>query len=276
MKIILSLIVFISTIALIASAGESFYAIRTDLRKCAYPMCGGYFVREIGSNKAEVYVKSLNQTVKGDAAVSESQYKYAPSYTVVVKGDIKKDEIIVSRIFRLLEKPYKPFNFDTEMNNFFIVDPKENNNNNNNSNIEIKKLNSNKSEKVNSIENSYFQEVPLVPRDWLSYKVNSGESVFTVSGRMDSSNKTISLDYMFISLPDSKQCPKQLTVIRCANDTIPTYTLSATRCISFSGCVRGGICPLVVPGCSDGYTRNSYPSKPKGCTRYYCIPSFLS
>ncbi|KAN0033375.1 hypothetical protein ACTA71_002800 [Dictyostelium dimigraforme] len=271
MKIIFSLIVLIATIALIASAGESYYAIRTDLRKCAYPMCGGYFVREIGSNKAEVYVKSLNQTVKGGGvSVSESLYKNAPSYAVVVKGDLNKDEIVVSRIFRLLPKPSKPFNFDSELNNFFIVVPKENS-----STTEVKKLNGNKSEKVNSIENSYSQDVSLVPMDWLSYKVNSGESVFTVSGRMDS-NKTISIDYMFISLPDPKLCPMVLTVVRCANDTIPTYSSSATRCLTFSGCVHRGICPLVIPGCSDGYTRNSYASKPNGCPHYSCIPSFLS
>ncbi|KAM9973066.1 hypothetical protein ACTFIR_012438 [Dictyostelium discoideum] len=271
MKIILSLIIFIATISVIANASESYWAIRTDLRKCSYPMCGGYFVREVGSNKSEVYVKSLNQTVKGGGAtVDESLYKFAPSYTVVVKGDIKKDEIIVSKMFRLLPKPDKPFNFDSELNNFYIVDPKDTN-----SNIEIKKLNSNKSEKLNSIENSYSQDVSSVPMDWLKYKVTTGESVFTVSGRIDS-NKTVSIDYMFISLPDPKLCPKELIAIRCANDTIPTYTITATRCLSFSGCVHRGICPLVVPGCSDGYTLNSYASKPNGCPRYYCIPSFLS
>ncbi|KAM9996623.1 hypothetical protein ACTFIZ_001569 [Dictyostelium cf. discoideum] len=273
MKIILSLIVFIATISLIANASESYYAIRSDFRKCAYPMCGGYFVHEIGSNKSEVYVKSLNQTDKGGggSTVDESLYKFAPPYTIVVKGDIKKDDIIVSRLFRLLPKPDKPFNFNTELNNFYIVDPKETN-----SNIEIKKLNSNKSEKLNSIENSYSQDVSLVPMDWLKYKVTSGESVFTVSGRIDS-NKTISIDYMFISLPDPKSlCPKELVAIRCANDTIPTYNITATRCLSFSGCVHRGVCPLVVPGCPDGYSRNSYASKPNGCLRYYCIPSFLS
>ncbi|KAK5574944.1 hypothetical protein RB653_010199 [Dictyostelium firmibasis] len=274
MKIILSLIVFIATIALIVSAGgESYYAIRTDVRKCAYPMCGGYFVREIGSNKAEVYVKSLNQTIKGGATVTESQYKNAPPFSVVIKGEINKDEIVVSKIFRLLSKPTKPYNFDDEMNRFFTVVPEGDGNS---TTIEVKKLNSNKSEKAKSIENSYGQDVSLVPMDWLSYKVSSGESVFTVNGGKMTSNKTITIDYMFISLPDPKFCPKELMVIRCANETIPTYTSTATRCLSFAGCIHRGICPLVVPGCSEGYTRNSYASKPNGCPHYSCIPSFLS
>ncbi|KAK5579450.1 hypothetical protein RB653_009133 [Dictyostelium firmibasis] len=272
MKLILSLIVFIATVVLFVS-GESYYSIRTDLRKCASPMCGGYFVREIGSNKTEVYVKSLNQTVKGGATVSETQYKFAPSFSVVVKGEINKDDIVVSKIFRLLPKSNKPFNFDNEMNHFFTVAP---NGEKNSTTFEIKKLNSNKSEKVKSIENSYSHDVSLIPMDWLSYKVHSSQSVFTVSGEKMTSNKTVVIDYMFISLPDPMFCPKELMVASCTNGTIPTYTATPSRCLLFAGCVHKGVCPLVVPACSEGYTRNSYDSKPNGCPHYSCIPSFLS
>src|SRR5262249_1939438 len=52
-----------------SSAGEGkFYTLRPDLRKCASPLCGGYFIKRVnqsltpcvnGQNKSECYVASI-------------------------------------------------------------------------------------------------------------------------------------------------------------------------------------------------------------------------
>ncbi|KAM9992477.1 hypothetical protein ACTFIY_009929 [Dictyostelium cf. discoideum] len=293
MKIITYLIYFISSIFLIVVVGstttttltpvtatpknsisESYYAIRTDVRKCAYPMCGGYFLREIGSSsKTEIYVKLLNQVSE---TVKETQYKFAPNFNVVVKGQITNDNtIVVSQIFRLLPKINNTINIDLEIDNFYTtITP---NGNENTTTIEIKKLNSNKpSMKVKSIKNSN-DDIYFIPTDWLSYKVNSAQSVYTITKSKDSKTKTTTtIDYMFISLPDPKFCPKILIPVICKNETVPTYTSSAARCLTFSGCVHPGPCPFMIPVCPDGYTKSSYPIKPNACPHYSCLPSFLS
>ncbi|KAN0029780.1 hypothetical protein ACTA71_007917 [Dictyostelium dimigraforme] len=289
MKLIFSLIILIATIAMIVSGTttatsstspvtspskstkELYYAIRTDVRKCAAPMCGGYFLREIGSNnKTEIYVKALNQV---SSTVSESQYKNAPNFNVVVKGQITDDNIIVSEIFRLLPKINNSINIDKEIDNFYTTIVPSTGNNENTTTIEIQKLNSKKpsTEKVKSIKNSN-DDIFFIPTDWLSYKVYSGQSVFTIT-----KNKTsTTIDYMFISLPDPKFCPKILIPILCKNETVPTYTSTAMRCLKFAGCVHPGPCPFMIPVCQDGYTKSSYPSQPNACPHYSCLPSFLT
>ncbi|KAM9968894.1 hypothetical protein ACTFIW_000297 [Dictyostelium discoideum] len=288
MKIITYLIYFIVSIFLVVIVGatttatttpatatpknsksESYYVlIRTDVRKCS--TCGGYFLREIGSsNKTEIYVKSLNQVSE---TVKESQYKFAPNSNVVLKGQITNDDtIVVSQIFRLLPKINSTINIDLEIDNFYTtITP---NGNENTTTIEIKKLNSNKpSMKVKSIKNSN-DDIFFIPTDWLSYKVNSAQSVYTIT---KSKNSTTTIDYMFISLPDPKFCPKILIPVICKNETVPTYTSSAARCLIFSGCVHPGPCPFMIPVCPDGYTKSSYPIKPNACPHYSCLPSFLS
>ncbi|KAM9979732.1 hypothetical protein ACTFIZ_005994 [Dictyostelium cf. discoideum] len=291
MKIITYLIYFIASVLFIVSAttstttttstpensiSETYYAIRTDVRRCAAPMCGGYFLREIGSsNKTEIYVKSLNQVSE---TVKESQYKYAPNFNVVVKGQITNDNtIVVSQIFRLLPKiNNNTFNIDLEIDNFYTtITPSGTENT---TNIEIQKLNSNKpSMKVKSIKNSN-DDIFFIPSDWLTYKVNSAQSVYTITKSKNSTTTTTTttIDYMFISLPDPKFCPKILIQVICKNETVPTYTSNAARCLKFSGCVHPGPCPFMIPVCPEGYSKSSYPIKPNACPHYSCIPSFLS
>ncbi|EAL61576.1 hypothetical protein DDB_G0291760 [Dictyostelium discoideum AX4] len=287
MKVITYLIYFIASIFLVVVVGatttatttpatpknsisESYFAIRTDVRKCS--SCGGFFLREIGSsNKTEIYVKSLNQVSE---TVKESQYKFAPNFNVVVKGQITNDNtIVVSQIFRLLPKINSTINIDLEIDNFYTtINP---NGNENTTTIEIKKLNSNKpSMKVKSIKNSN-DDIFFIPTDWLSYKVNSAQSVYTIT-KSKNSKTTTTIDYMFISLPDPKFSPKVLIPVICKNETVPTYTSSAARCLIFSGCVHPGPCPFMIPVCPDGYTKSSYPIKPNACPHYSCLPSFLS
>ncbi|KAN0015952.1 hypothetical protein ACTFIU_005902 [Dictyostelium citrinum] len=283
MKILTSLIFFIATIVLIVSSTttsdpskpitELYYALRTDVRKCAPPMCGGYFLREISSsNKTETYVMALKQV--STSTVKESQYRYAPNFNVVVKGTISNGNIQVSEIFRLLPKTNNTFDIDKEINHFYTtIAPSGSTNNENTTTIEIQKLNSNKPpKKVKSIKNSNH-ETFFIPIDWLSYKVNSGQSVYTIT-KGEKSSTTI--DYMFISLPDPKFCPKISIPILCKNETVPTYSSNAMRCLKFTGCVHPGPCPFMIPVCPDGYTKSSYPIKPNACPHYSCLPSFLS
>ncbi|EGC30213.1 hypothetical protein DICPUDRAFT_93019 [Dictyostelium purpureum] len=172
-------------------------------------------------------------------------------------------QIEVSGIFRLLTKPDKGFYFDSNTKFFKAQDSQT-----------IMKLNSNDRYRVEDILNTYGNSVSAIQLNWVDYKLTSGNSVFTMSENKISGNVTI--DYLFISLPDPAFCPIVLTQINCQNNTVATYQRAATRCQSFNGCAKKGVCPLSVVKCPNGYNLASVPSKPNGCPRYYCDPSFLS
>jgi hypothetical protein len=110
---------------------------------------------------------------------------------------------------------------------------------------------------------------PLIDTAWLSSRVVTGGAI--VAGRFD--GWTLDVAQVFVRLPDVVgPCPD--FGYDCGKET-PTFTLAGDRCLMPTGCAVRHVCQEYRPACEPGYDLLSWPTQPKACLAYACVPAWL-
>ncbi|EGC32025.1 hypothetical protein DICPUDRAFT_92671 [Dictyostelium purpureum] len=269
-----------------------YYGVRVDKRTCqgGIVKCGGYFVKLLntGKDEPEIYVSEIFQM---DSFISEGKLRYAPDYHVIIRGDLNLDfqndvyQAEAYNLYRLMPIPGREFTLKNDTTFFTLGNPH---------NLLVPTLPETERNKFDCLKNHYSKYVTNVQENWLEYLINTGNSVFTVNNELyksedekissnkniESSIKDYNIEYLFISLTNSNNCPKKMQEIRCVEGLVATYVRSFNHCYIFFECAPRSkdknICMASPPPrCPRNYSLTSIPSYPNGCLKYYCDPTFL-
>ena len=121
---------------------------------------------------------------------------------------------------------------------------------------------------------------PFVSLDLLHAQVASSSAI--VAGSVVTGAKVgvrakqiLTAQQVFFKLPSTiGECPV-FKLAACPEGQVRTYTRDANLCELPSECVTPGMCTMMIPACSDGYTLSSWTGGKFACSQYACDPSFV-
>jgi hypothetical protein len=255
-------------------------AIAPDLRRCAPPICGGYFVRPLNlSDRAEHVTKLLFDAPDLDEETIR-KVRDANLPELVLRGHFgAPDETSHARSFIVIEA-YRglPGVAPRTADAFFqigkrvppiacITTPCPN---------RIAYM-------INTDERTEIDDVsldelgaPLVQESWLDAEIRRGAVVAGALNEPTSrpgTQRLLAAHQVFLPLP-SRMGLCRTEPSRGCGEQATTYRRDEARCIVFDRCVNPGVCAAAVPECPSGYTRRSWRAAPDGCPAYACDPSF--
>ncbi|KYR01611.1 hypothetical protein DLAC_01611 [Tieghemostelium lacteum] len=246
---------------------NSYYSVRRDYRKCAFPMCGGYWLKAVNTNAEELYVSEFKFDDRLDH-LNKSLVLDAPMNELILGGWIKKtnkfNELRVVEATRVV--PIKPAAKDPVGYYGLYKDGSKWN---------LIELNTDKVTKISCWTDRY-SEVSHIDRQWLDSKIKHDAIVSGVIAELpDKKEKTLTIEKVYIQLPDPAKPCKELPLAKCAGGHVTVYTRDEDRCLSFDGCIKPGVCTLVLPLCDGNYTLVEFPSRPNACPKPFCDPYYL-
>ena len=269
----------------LSQSSRSYVTLRHDDRKCAAPMCGGYFVRDVNRATAERYVSGLDLAAAGLAPEIEDSVLAAPAEELVLRGKLGPIEalhstraFLVSEVYRgmpgmapgaadvfFTSKTHTPALecFTTPCNNEVAT-----------------QLNSTKTTTFSS-----YQVTDALPSGgdaaWLTGRMQTHGAI-TAGNIVNGAKAAVGFEQVlaatqvYVRLPDVLQaCPK-VAKPQCASGKMPTFTRSLDRCLVFDTCVKPGICTQFLPACPADYTQTTWAHSSSSCKAMACDPSFLS
>jgi hypothetical protein len=260
----------------------TFVTLRLDLRRCAKPLCGGYFVRDVNQGAAERYVSRLDFDTSLPAEVIDD-VRSAPASELVLRGHLGPEEtrfhtrpFVVSEAFRgmpgvtpLADAAFYQVHARKPPIECF-VGPCPN---------EIAQtLNTSMTEEFDSVSVD-SASLLWVDKGWLASRVEAHGAVVAGTLRQGAHlpggfEEVLDASQVYVRLPERKgPCPVSPTQ-SCADGTVAVQERDADRCIMQVGCVKPGVCPLFEPLCASGYTLSSWASAPDACPAFACDPSF--
>lgn len=121
---------------------------------------------------------------------------------------------------------------------------------------------------------------PFVSLDLLHAQVASSSAI--VAGSVVTGAKVgvrakqiLTAQQVFFKLPATTgECP-MFKLAACPEGQVRTYTRDANLCELPSECVTPGMCTMMIPACSEGYTLSSWTGGKFACAQYACDPSFV-
>jgi len=242
-----------------------------DLRKCAFPLCGGYFVVQLNVDKEDTqrntqldYISALDFS---GAPSLRASFNDALIEDLIFAGNVRTqpdpDTFAVKQLFRAL--------------------PGVNNSETNHTGKE-------QYLKVSASSTASFVAVNLgttIPFAKLTFKIPgilfldteylkaqtlaNQAIIFAKQGA-----NQVQAQQVYLLVPQQIGPCKKKPTNRCTQvQTAETFTRDPlTRCLVFDKCVRRGFCPLFIPVCPEGYTRQSWAVEPNACPSYTCDPTW--
>lgn len=265
----------------LSTSSRTLVALRRDLRKCASPMCGGYYVHDVNRvHLSETYVSGLDfsSSILGDR--EQSQILEAADGEVVLRGKLgPKDShdirsFIVSDAWRGMPGA-APAATDLVFSVKSIT-------------IEcfVAPCPSMQAKKGNATATTNFHQLQtyglghFINGNWLQDQAlaNGALVAGTVAAGTDDSGATIqvlSATQVFVQLPyEHSACPVA-TPASCSSGKVRPYERGANLCLTYHSCMNTGICNYLVPNCGDGYTAFGYTGT-NGCAKVECDPTWLN
>lgn len=262
---------------------RSYVTFRYDLyRRCAWPRCGGLFVRDV--NRAvlkEEYVLGWDFSESGLSEEVQADVAGAAGGELIVYGRLGRTQsngfrsFVVTSVWRGM--PGVAF---ADTDTFYKVEEK-------NVRCITAPCPTLEATKLHTTAKTLFSDVdvspaakPLVDTDWLTYRVTDGGALVAgtfVDGAQvgAGTEKVLKASQVFVKLPDmTRSCGRPL-VPTCDDDHTVIWTRDADRCLRPAGCGGGGACALYVPTCDEGYELQSWTGGRFACTQYACDPAFL-
>jgi hypothetical protein len=265
----------------ISATSRTHVVLRRDTRKCASPMCGGYFVHDVNrKNLNEKYVSGLDFSASDLDSLSIDQVLGAADGEVVLYGKLGPIEsahhtrtFIVTSAWRGMPG-YPTSDADT----FYSVEdlgiqcfaaPCDS--------LEATKLNSTKTTQFTGANVNLGQHIS---EEWLAHRVLDGDAL--VAGSFGEgqtyaagTEEILFASQVFLKLPERVGPCVKLSQPYCGDGTVSTYTHTPDRCNAFDQCVEPGACIALAPTCADGYVVVSWTAAPFACSAYTCEPAFL-
>lgn len=259
----------------LSTTRDTFVIARRDYRRCIYPLCGGYWVKDLNSTMQERYVSGFDFSGSSLSDDVQGQVVGAPDQQLVLLGRLgPKENRYDTRPFVVLMAyrgmPGKTFAADDKFYSVFptkiacFTTPCRN--------LQTTRLNRTTGHTMASDVDVTGALASLVPELWLHNRVLNGRAV--VAGRIVRQNNhvTVTASQVFVELPDRQvSCPRSPPSV-CGNGEVPAWERTAERCIEPSGCTLPMYCAAFVPSCDEGYSTVSWQN---GCTRHACEPDFL-
>ncbi len=267
----------------LSTTSRTYVTLTRDFRKCASPMCGGWFVTDVNRvNPTPRYVSALDFSKSGlDGATVDKVYEGAPG-EVVLRGKLGPVDtgfstrpFTVSDAFRgmpgITAAAGEPF-FKVEAFNVQCIKAP---------------CPTMKATKLNVGGTKVFGELDVgdasatrVDQAWLKNRVVQHEAIVVgalVDGALVSGTheKVLAASQVFVKLPEQPgPCPL-VKMPPCAAGLVRAYARNEDRCVlpSFT-CVMAGACALFVPACAAGYELQSWSGGAHACTVYACDPAF--
>ncbi|EGG18234.1 hypothetical protein DFA_03721 [Cavenderia fasciculata] len=255
-----------------------FVSIRRDFRKCAYPMCGGYFIQTINSNSEQVYVATV--AFESNQPINKSVVLESYGKSVIVNGYTRsssqrgyKEFVVktahVSMEYEGIGEAKGNFYFFKSTGIMCIKAPCPS--------TSATELNTGNSVIVSSFSEPYNEHVHRFDGSWAISRVydedGSGHAIVQMVPNQQASEFTITRIY--IQVPDPiKPCPK--VTRKCPKGQVDLFDRDTNRCLVFRECAKPGVCILSIPLCQEKWRLHSYPSLQNGCNNYYCDPDFTT
>ncbi len=261
---------------------RSYVVFRHDtLRRCAWPMCGGKFVRDINrATVREVYVSGIDFSESNLTEEQQAQVMGAREFEVVLYGKLGKlvngyRNFVVTTAWRGM--PGVQF---AATDTFYRVEE-----------ADIRCITapcpSLRATKLHTTTKTLHHDLDVsraaltgVDQNWLTFRVTNKDAL--VAGRFvdgalvgTTKEKVLSASQVFLKIPDMTQSCGRPFLAQCPAGKVNVWARNENRCMVPAGCGGGGACTAVVPSCADGYTLVSWAGGPFACTQHACDPSWL-
>jgi hypothetical protein len=265
-----------------ALLAERFVTLKADTRRCAAPLCGGYFVRDVNANTPEEYVSRLDFEESRLDRETIQRILEEPLSDLVLKGHLGPIEptsqtrtFIVLAAYRSLPgmTPQSPGMFYyvqkrvPRIECFTTPCPRK-------FAVEVN------TEERYDIDTVSFEALPpFVDRSWLTVRLERGQALamgrLSLAPPVPREQNLLVADQVFLRLPErAGPCPWQQT--QSCGDRVATFRRTVDRCVVFDRCVDRGVCSDAAPVCADGYKLSSWPAAPSGCAAFACDPAFAT
>jgi hypothetical protein len=255
----------------LSTSTRAYVTLTKDTRKCASPMCGGWYATDVNkANAAPHYVSGLDFASSDLDADAEQVVTEAADGEIVIYGKLGPAgshgtrKLVVTNAYRGMpdiapasgDVFYTVGQRSPQVECFVAPCP----------NLTARKLNS-------TTKTSYATtDIALghfIQADWLSHRVEDDGAlvVGTISG------STLTASQVYLKLPEEAGiCPK--FVQQCPAGQIETFNRTPDRCLIPAGCVAPHPCPLFVPYCGTDYQATSWVHT-NGCSMVSCDPAWI-
>ncbi|MBS2028984.1 MAG: hypothetical protein JST54_13870 [Deltaproteobacteria bacterium] len=253
-----------------------------DQRKCASPICGGYFLVQPNRSVAQIYVAALDWGQSGLSDTDVSNATSAADGELLLFGTLtRQDRTTGTKSFVVLDAyrgmpgraPASGDVFATVADNGTrcIQAPCKSNN--------LTKINSTAKPKAFSDLSVASASAAFVDQTWLTNRVmNAGAIVAgsVVSGEQlpGGTQSVLDASQVFLHLPEGMG-PCSHHVVSCANGKVQIFERDANRCVTNTGCATPGMCSQMIPACADGYTLSSWRATTNACNDFACDPTWV-
>jgi len=264
--------------AALSAATWSYVMVRRDQRKCASPMCGGWFVRDVGRDAPEKYVSAIDY---GPARLDDeetAQLSGAADGELLLLARLGPREwrhhtrtLLASAAWRGM--PGRPVAdgdaFYAVSRVFCIRAPC--------TPLLARELNGDAGARFSGVDVA-GAAIPYADTTWMTSSVVEDGAL--VAGHFEPGagdtpdDRILAASQVFVRVADLPACPA--TTQTCTEGRRMTYTRDADRCLVATGCVLPGICPLYRPYCPAGYTLEWWPSGSAACAAWACDPTFVA
>ena len=242
----------------VTSASLQLFTVQRDERKCAAPMCGGWWASAVQQDASPIYVTDLDLSRAQLDAQTEQSVRAAPAEELLLRaraGAADKRgfrQLVVKSVWRGMPGVV-PAAKDAvwSMGQKTATDVK-----------------SGKSAAVSSVDVRDAARA-FVDQDWLSSRVVSHGALAAAHV----SSKVLDASQVWIHLPESiGPCAKPVEQA-CSGGQVQAYARTADRCLQPLGCVNRGICSMMMPSCADGYVAVTWTAA-NGCPATSCDPAW--
>lgn len=274
----------------LGTSQRSYVTIERDFRKCAYPMCSGWYVTDVNrKNPKRQYVASL--VFSGDDADAiRGQVESAPAGEVVLHGKLVdladwEDPAMLSFEVSAAWRGMPGQTVDKHSRYYAVAarDPQITCFTAPCSNVVVHELHKTKETFIDRVDTTFI-EADMLNHDWIGNRLVSrgglaaGVLVETDENDFPGGPENVLLaEAAFIRLPEHRdaRCPQSKP--DCPEGQPASYSYDADRCVVLDGCVEEPMfCALYIPSCSsEAYTQVSWPGG-NGCTAYACEPTWVA
>lgn len=254
---------------------DAVVSLRRDTRRCAAPLCGGYFARDVNRSAAEVYVSALDFSRAAFDDLTRQDVLDGADGEVLVRArlgalDARSNTrpLMVSEAWRALPG-FAPRADDVvyrvDRQAVCVGVPCRS--------WRATRMNVGTSASFNELTASALAATPFVDAAWAVNEAYARGAL--VAGRVRlvrAYYAVLDAGRIYLKLPQRALC-RTPPLARCPSGTLQAWTRGLDRCLAPAGCVRAEGCESVRVTCPAGYTARTWVNA-SGCSAGVCDPDF--
>jgi hypothetical protein len=256
----------------LSSRAESYLTLRRDMRRCASPMCGGWFGKDVNKTTAEQYFFTLDLSAVGLSADEQDAVQAAAAGEVVLRGKLTRYDSHHSRSL-IVSEAYIGLPGNVATGTFYnnvlqpircIRAPCPN--------LRSGKLNATTTTLVDGLNMDAALQ-SFVDPTWIQQEVQEGRVLAAGAFAADAVGGTeLVATQVFVQLPyGHSMCPH--IQLSCPGQKV-AQVRDASRCVLPSACVASHVCTQMIPNCPAGYTMHTWAGE-TGCPSFACDPTWM-